>query len=67
MVLSVSKLYSFDDGVIKEYGAVKGMKIGRGNRSTQRKSAPVLLYATQVLHDMILESKPDRRGGKSIG
>jgi hypothetical protein len=27
-----------------DYGAVGGMRVGRGNRSTRRKPAPVLLY-----------------------
>jgi hypothetical protein len=27
-----------------DYGAVGGMRIGRGNRSTRRKAAPVPLY-----------------------
>jgi hypothetical protein len=32
MALSVSRLYSVDVRMIIEYGAVGGMKIGRGNR-----------------------------------
>jgi hypothetical protein len=28
------------------------MRIGRGNRSTQRKPAPVPLYPPQILHDL---------------
>jgi hypothetical protein len=36
-----------------DYGAVGGMRIGRGNRSTRRKPAPVPLG-----------SNPGRRGGK---
>jgi hypothetical protein len=67
MTLSLSRLYIVDDGVINEYEAVKGKKIGRGNRSTRRKFAPVPFCATQIPHDLTLESKPDRRGGKSIG
>jgi hypothetical protein len=41
--LSVSRLYGDDDRMINEYGAVGGMKIGRGNRITRRKQAPVPL------------------------
>jgi hypothetical protein len=44
------------------YGAVGGMMIGRGNRSTRRKPAPVPLCPPQIPHD--LGSTPGRRGGK---
>jgi hypothetical protein len=37
-----------DDGV---WGATGGMKIGRGNRSTRRKPAPVPLCPSQIPHD----------------
>jgi hypothetical protein len=42
---SISKLYSVDDKIINECGAVDGMRIGRGNRSSRRKSAiaPLLI------------------------
>jgi hypothetical protein len=36
-----------------ESGAVGGMRIGRGNRSTRRKSASVPLYPPQIPHDLI--------------
>jgi hypothetical protein len=45
-----------------DYGAVGGMRIGRGNRSTRRKPAPVPLCPPRIPHD--LESNPGRRGGK---
>jgi hypothetical protein len=32
-----------------ECGEVSGMRIGRGNRSTLRKPAPMLLYPPQLL------------------
>jgi hypothetical protein len=35
-----------------EYGAISGMRIGRGNRSTRRKHAPVPLYPPQILHGL---------------
>jgi hypothetical protein len=35
-----------------EYGAVGAMRISRGNRSTRRKSAPVLLCPLQIPHDL---------------
>jgi hypothetical protein len=38
--MSVLRLYSVGDRMTKEYG---GMRIGRGNRSTRRKSSPVSL------------------------
>jgi hypothetical protein len=37
-----------DDG----YGAVGGMRIGRGNRNTPRKPAPVPLCPPQISHDL---------------
>jgi hypothetical protein len=37
-----------DDG---DCGAIGGMKIGRGNRSTQRKPASVSLCPQQIPHD----------------
>jgi hypothetical protein len=45
-----------------ECGINGGLRIGKGNRSTRRKSAPVLLCAPQIPHD--LTSNPDRRRGK---
>jgi hypothetical protein len=45
-------LYSVDDKLINEYGAVCGMKIGRRNRSTQRKLAPVPIFPLQIPHDL---------------
>jgi hypothetical protein len=39
--------------MIDERGAVGGMRIGRGNRSTRRKRAPVPLYPPQIPHDVI--------------
>jgi hypothetical protein len=35
-----------------DYGAVGGMRIGRGNRSTGRKPAPVPLCPPQIPHDL---------------
>jgi hypothetical protein len=35
-----------------DYGTVRGMRIGRGNRSTRRKSAPVSLCPPQIPHDL---------------
>jgi hypothetical protein len=34
-----------------DYGENGGIKIGRGNRSTRRKPAPVLLCPPQIPHD----------------
>jgi hypothetical protein len=45
-----------------ECGAVGGMIIGRGNRRTLRKPAPVPLCPSQIPLD--LGSNPGRRGGK---
>jgi hypothetical protein len=38
--------------MIDDYGAVGGMRIGRGNRSTRRKPAPVPLCTPQIPHDL---------------
>jgi hypothetical protein len=35
-----------------DYGALGGMRIGRGNRSTRRKPAPVPLCPPQNPHDL---------------
>jgi hypothetical protein len=35
-----------------ECGVVSGMRIGRGNKSTRRKPAPVPLGPPQILHDL---------------
>jgi hypothetical protein len=44
----VSGRYTADDGKINEYGAVSEMTIGRGNRSTRRKPAPVPLSPPKI-------------------
>jgi hypothetical protein len=46
----VSLLYQ--PGMINEYGAFGGMRIGRRNRSNRIKPAPVLLYPPQIPHDL---------------
>jgi hypothetical protein len=38
--------------MIDDYGAVGGMRIGRGSRSTRRKPAPVPLCPPQIPHDL---------------
>jgi hypothetical protein len=55
MTLSVSGLYDVDDRIINEYGAVSGIRIGKGNRSTQRKPAPLPLCPPQNPHNLIWE------------
>jgi hypothetical protein len=45
-------------------GAIGGMKIGRGNRSTRRKPAPAPLCPPQITHDQTRARTPGRRGGK---
>jgi hypothetical protein len=47
-----------------DYEAVGGMRIGRGNRSTRRKPAPVPLFPPQIPHDLTWDRTPGRRGGK---
>jgi hypothetical protein len=46
-------------------GAVGGMKIDRGNRSTRRKPAPAPLCPPQIPHDPTRARTLGRRGGKS--
>jgi hypothetical protein len=41
-----------DDDDYDDCGAIGGMRIGRGNRSTRRKFAPVLLCPPQIPHDL---------------
>jgi hypothetical protein len=50
--LSASRLHSDGDKTINEYGAVDGMRIGRGNRSTPRKPALLSFYPQPVPHDL---------------
>jgi hypothetical protein len=47
---TVSLLYQ--PRMIDDYGAVGGMRIGRGNRSARRKPAPVPLCPPQIPHDL---------------
>jgi hypothetical protein len=44
--------YLYQPRVIDGYGAVGGMRIGGGNRSTRRKPAPVPLCPPQIPHDL---------------
>jgi hypothetical protein len=41
--------------VVDKLGAVDEMRIGRGNRSTRRKPAPVPLCPPQIPHDLALD------------
>jgi hypothetical protein len=50
--LSVSRLYSISDRMSNEYGAVGGMRIGRGSQSTPRKPAAVPFCPLQIPHDL---------------
>jgi hypothetical protein len=57
----VYKLQMIDED---DCGAIDGMKIGRGNRSTRRKPAPAPLCPPQIPYDQTLAPTPGRRGGK---
>jgi hypothetical protein len=50
--LSLSRLYSVDDGMINKYGEVGGTRTGRENRSTRRTPAPVPLYPPHFPRDL---------------
>jgi hypothetical protein len=39
--------------MVDEYGAIGGLRIGRGNRSTRRRTAPVSLCPPQIPHNPI--------------
>jgi hypothetical protein len=59
MPLSVSRQYSIDKRVINKYGAVGGMRIGRGNRQL------LPLRSSQVPHDLIWDrTKAAVRGSR---
>jgi hypothetical protein len=45
-------------------GAIGGMKIGRGDRSTWREPAPATLCPPQIPHDQVRAQTPGRHGGK---
>jgi hypothetical protein len=48
MMLWISGLYSINDGVINQCGAVGGMRTGKGNWRTGRKLTPVLFRLPQI-------------------
>jgi hypothetical protein len=52
MTLPESILYSVDYTMINEYGAVIGMRIGRGNRCTRRIPAPMPRCPPQIQHHL---------------
>jgi hypothetical protein len=54
-VLLVSRLYSIDNEMIKEYGAVGGIRIDRGSHSTHRK--PALVANTCKLWFILTENR----------
>jgi hypothetical protein len=57
-------LFCTSSGMIGEHWAVGGMRIGRGNRSIERKSAPVSSYPPQTLHGLTWNSNQGRQCGK---
>jgi hypothetical protein len=54
------RLYSVGDRMINEYGAVGGMRIGRGNRSNWRKPTPLPLRPPQIQHYLGSNPEPPR-------
>jgi hypothetical protein len=46
---------SYTPRMTEDYGAFGGMRIGRGNRSTRRKLAPVPLCSPQIPHDVTFD------------
>jgi hypothetical protein len=51
LLLLLLRLYSVDDGMLNDCGAVGGIRIGRGSLSTVRKPAPVPRCPQQAPHD----------------
>jgi hypothetical protein len=45
------KLYTVNDRIINEFGAVCGISIGRGSPSTRRKPTPISFCPSQMVHD----------------
>jgi hypothetical protein len=61
-------MYSVDDRMINVYGAVGGTRIGRRNRNTRRKLAPVPLCPPQIAHDLTLgRTQATAVGSRRIG
>jgi hypothetical protein len=50
--LSGSRLYTVDDRMINEYGAVGGMRIGGGNSSPRRKHASFSFCPPKIPHEL---------------
>jgi hypothetical protein len=48
--LSVTRLYGVSGRMMNEYGAVGGIRIGRGNQSTRKTPAPMPLFPSQIPH-----------------
>jgi hypothetical protein len=52
--------------MINEYAAVRGMRIDKGNQSTQTKHTPLPLCASHILHDVTWGSNLGPQGRKSV-
>jgi hypothetical protein len=50
--LSVSGIFRVGDRMINKYGAVGGMRTGRGNQSTRRKPISVPLFLPRIPNDV---------------
>jgi hypothetical protein len=48
------------------FGAIGGMKIGRGNRSTRKNLPQRHFVYHKIPHDQTRDWTPDRRGGKPV-
>lgn len=62
-LLSLTRLYSVNDMVINEYGAVSVTETGRSNGSTQRKPVLISFYPSQISQDL----SPDRIWAAMMG
>jgi hypothetical protein len=61
--LSVSILYSVNDRMINECGAVTRIRISRGSQSTRRKPGLVPLHPPQISHDLTWDRTLAAEGG----
>jgi hypothetical protein len=52
MMQPVSKLYKVNDRTINEYGAIGGIRTGRGNQGTWGNPTPIPLHLPQIPHDL---------------
>jgi hypothetical protein len=63
-MLSVLRLYNIVDGMINEYRAFGGMRLGSRNQNTHTKPARLPLCPPQISHDLTWVQTLATTGGK---